>query len=388
MSQTGSSNTSIAQHEEPAHSQAPSGQTAACSTSQRRKPRKQTKWPTDVVKVEGIDDEGFPLNDNGLKRWRLICGLIARQRVGINGLFEIMKEYLEFLEGTFEAQMNHVRGAALKSIGKLHKHFKSNLDRGSCLPEEKVCNTVPVKEGYVVVKIDHVHQNVEAIPLPDAEIFTLGDARNTQIQWKKSGILIPPIGRSSSTGGAQKRTRTPTPSPLSPMVQTLHPPSRKIDQATKDQTPEPVTVVASGSPAKKKGRTTPMTAVAKKGRGKAASAKKATKVKGKEAPKEPANTWTLAHPKFVMGKPMLTTEELASAGTGSHYFLVVICPKWEIVWYLDSNRPHNEDDTLGQRDYTTIKAVIDRNKMAAKSYVCSRMQPEAQNDPTGVWYQR
>ena len=30
------------------------------------------------------------------------------------GLFEIMKEYLEFLEGTSEAQMNHVRGAAWK----------------------------------------------------------------------------------------------------------------------------------------------------------------------------------------------------------------------------------------------------------------------------------
>ncbi|RLN33486.1 hypothetical protein C2845_PM03G30140 [Panicum miliaceum] len=140
MSQIGSSNTSSAQHgKEPAHSGEPSRQTAACRTSQRRKPRTQTKWPNDVVKVEGIDGDGFPTNDNGLKWWRLICGLIARQRVGINvkfedvdqptrqGLFEIMKEYLEFLEGTFEAQMNHVRGAALKSIAKLHRHFKSNL---------------------------------------------------------------------------------------------------------------------------------------------------------------------------------------------------------------------------------------------------------------------
>ncbi|RLN05276.1 hypothetical protein C2845_PM13G09090 [Panicum miliaceum] len=124
MSQTGSSNTSSAQHEEPAHSEAPSRQTAACSTSQRRKPRTQTKWPTDVVKVEGIDCEGFPTNDNGLKWWRLICGLITQQRVGINvkfedvdqptqqGLFEVMKEYLVFPKGTSEAQMNCVRGAA------------------------------------------------------------------------------------------------------------------------------------------------------------------------------------------------------------------------------------------------------------------------------------
>ncbi|RLN11300.1 hypothetical protein C2845_PM09G17730 [Panicum miliaceum] len=138
MSQTGSCNTSSAQHE-PAHSGEPSGHTVACSTSQRRKPRTQTKWPNDVVKVEGIDGEGFPTNDNGLKWWRLIYGLIARQRVGINvkfenvdqpmrqGLFEIMKEYLEFPDGTSEARMNRVRGAALKSIAKLHRHFKSNL---------------------------------------------------------------------------------------------------------------------------------------------------------------------------------------------------------------------------------------------------------------------
>ncbi|RLN03659.1 hypothetical protein C2845_PM13G09110 [Panicum miliaceum] len=38
---------------------------------------------------------------------------------------------------------------------------------------------------------------------------------------------------------------------------------------------------------------------------------------GKEAPKEPVNTWTLAHPKFVMGKPMMTMEELASAGVNT-----------------------------------------------------------------------
>ncbi|RLN24252.1 hypothetical protein C2845_PM07G09500 [Panicum miliaceum] len=114
MSQTGSSNTSNAQHE-PTHSGEQSGQTAVCSTSQHRKPRTQTKWPTDVVKIEGINGEGFPTNDNGLKRWRLICGLIAQQRVRINvnfedvdkptrqGLFETMKEYLEFPEGTSEA---------------------------------------------------------------------------------------------------------------------------------------------------------------------------------------------------------------------------------------------------------------------------------------------
>ena len=51
---------------------------------------------------------------------------------------------------------------------------------------------------------------------------------------------------------------------------------------------------------------------------------------------------------------------LAAHHTGSHYFLVVICPKWKIVWYLDSLRPRNDDDSLEERDYTSIKAVIDR----------------------------
>ncbi|RLN09542.1 hypothetical protein C2845_PM11G04500 [Panicum miliaceum] len=114
----------------------PSSNTAASTKTLCRKPRTQTKWPNDVVKVEGIDGEGFPTNDNGLKWWRLICGLIARQRVGINvnfedvdeparqGLFETMKEYLEFPKGTSEAQMNRVRGGhGNKEPFEVHKHL-------------------------------------------------------------------------------------------------------------------------------------------------------------------------------------------------------------------------------------------------------------------------
>ena len=47
---------------------------------------------------------------------------------------------------------------------------------------------------------------------------------------------------------------------------------------------------------------------------------------------------------------------LAAHHTGSHYLLVVICPMWEKVWYLDSARPRNDYG----RDYTSIKTVIDR----------------------------
>ena len=83
-------------------------------------------------------------------------------------------------------------------------------------PGDKECHTVPVQDGYVMVKIDFVHENAKdvalPIPLPEADIFTLADARAMRIQWEKSGILIPPIGR-SSTSGAQKWPRTPTPDP-------------------------------------------------------------------------------------------------------------------------------------------------------------------------------
>ena len=40
---------------------------------------------------------------------------------------------------------------------------------------------------------------------------------------------------------------------------------------------------------------------------------------------------------------------LAAHHTGTYYLLVVICPKWEIVWYLDSVRPRGDDGiTLGE----------------------------------------
>ena len=54
------------------------------------------------------------------------------------------------------------------------------------MPQEKDCHTVLVQDGYVVVKIDHIHQNAESVALDilmiDPKIFTLGDARNTWIK--------------------------------------------------------------------------------------------------------------------------------------------------------------------------------------------------------------
>ena len=49
-----------------------------------------------------------------------------------------------------------------------------------------------------------------------------------------------------------------------------------------------------------------------------AAAKKVMEAKGKVAPMEPAKSaWTYAHSKFIIGKPMMTTEELGSAGVNT-----------------------------------------------------------------------
>jgi len=72
MSETGSSD-SNAQLDQVLNLQPKvSAQIGACSTSQHRKPRAQTKWPSDITKVVGFDSEGFPTNDDGMKRWQLI----------------------------------------------------------------------------------------------------------------------------------------------------------------------------------------------------------------------------------------------------------------------------------------------------------------------------
>ena len=66
---------------------------------------------------------------------------------------------------------------------------------------------------------------------------------------------------------------------------------------------------------------------------------------------------------------------LAAYHTGSHYFLVVICLKWKIVWYLDSLRPVQDDGNLGQRHYTNVKAVIDRYIYELPHFQFSNLEP-------------
>ena len=66
----------------------------------------------------------------------------------------------------------------------------------------------------------------------------------------------------------------------------------------------------------------------------------------------------------------------AAHHTGTHYILLVICPKWEIVWYMDSLRPRGDDGiTMGQRDFTSIKAVIDRYISELPHLQSSHLEP-------------
>ena len=66
-----------------AASQAHSSQTAGSSTW-ARKSRTQTKWLEDKVTATGLDDHGWPTQDAARKRFVLVYGLIARERVSIN----------------------------------------------------------------------------------------------------------------------------------------------------------------------------------------------------------------------------------------------------------------------------------------------------------------
>ena len=205
------------------------------------------------------------------------------------------------------------------------------LAQGIVQPGDKKCYTVLVQDGYVIVKIDFVHENAKdvtlPIPMPEADIYTLGDALTMWIQWKKSGILIPPIGR-SSTSGAPKWPCTPTPDPE----------NVKKDAATCDDPP----------PAPKKKRpATPK----KKGSGKAGPkppAQKATESKAKAAPKEPTakNVWTSAHSKFVMGKPILSELDQATAGVNTkglhkHYMTHANDDNTSIVGHFKAEDMHS-----------------------------------------------
>ena len=45
--------------------------------------------------------------------------------------------------------------------------------------------------------------------------------------------------------------------------------------------------------------------------------------------------------------------------TDGHWILLVICLKWNLVWYLDSLRPVGRKGKLGEHDYNAVKGLLD-----------------------------
>ena len=46
--------------------------------------RGETKWPTDVLTVEEVNNEGIPMDKTTHTRFKRVCGLTGRHRVSIN----------------------------------------------------------------------------------------------------------------------------------------------------------------------------------------------------------------------------------------------------------------------------------------------------------------
>lgn len=105
------------------------------SGARAQKPRSQTQWPTDKITITGIDANELPIDENALNRFWRVARLIAWERVPIttkfndlNALFDnVVKEYLEYPGNMSERQTIVVVNAAMKTIMKLHRGFKSKL---------------------------------------------------------------------------------------------------------------------------------------------------------------------------------------------------------------------------------------------------------------------
>ena len=118
-------------------SQQPGTTEGSRSTGGTRRARSQTTWPTDVVHVGEANDEGVPLGKAVKTRLARVCGLTARQRVGINcagfssltqeekqTLFnECVQKYVAFPEHLLDKGFK----LSMKMISKLWRHYKSIL---------------------------------------------------------------------------------------------------------------------------------------------------------------------------------------------------------------------------------------------------------------------
>jgi hypothetical protein len=94
-------------------------------------------WPTDIMSVGEVNDEGVPLNTTVNMRLSRVCGLAARQRVslilqGFNDLFENEKD--ELFGNSIQAYVQYLeevkqkgKKVAMKIISHAWRSYKSKL---------------------------------------------------------------------------------------------------------------------------------------------------------------------------------------------------------------------------------------------------------------------
>jgi hypothetical protein len=111
------------------------------------------------------------------------------------------------------------RSPMLDTIDKLTKPTVFNLLDGTVelalvkvFPSQKVCHSVPVWDGYVVVQPTYVWANTSQYPLPvpidGGDVATQATALVQRIQWPKERIIIPPMMRHPNPEAAIGRRGT------------------------------------------------------------------------------------------------------------------------------------------------------------------------------------
>jgi hypothetical protein len=95
------------------------------------------KWPTDIINVGQVNDEGVPLDTNVNTRLSRVCGLATQQRVSLTllGFDELTKNKKdELFESSIQAYIQYPeelkqkgKKVAMKIISHAWRSYKSKL---------------------------------------------------------------------------------------------------------------------------------------------------------------------------------------------------------------------------------------------------------------------
>jgi len=87
--------------------------------------------------------------------------------------------------------------------------YQIEVARGLVYPQQTELHTVPVLDGYVVVKVEFVHMNFDdhmLKPPPNDETLTLGQALLQRIQWNMRHIIVNPKPLDGSSQSVVQQT--------------------------------------------------------------------------------------------------------------------------------------------------------------------------------------